>query len=173
LRHLGGAGEIDLARSRQCQLGVACEGVQDPDDQHLVGEEPAQEQIAPGFRIFRAFLAVQFAKHRVVAGEHPRENAKEGAHVASGIRHFEHLRLRMIAQDQGAQRAGIFPRHRYEEIEIDRNVAKPAHDLTPEIGIALDGIETRIMSPDEFTAFVEAETARWAPLAKSLAVRKE
>jgi tripartite-type tricarboxylate transporter receptor subunit TctC len=25
------------------------------------------------------------------------------------------------------------------------------------------------MSPQEFTAFVESETARWAPLAKSLA----
>jgi tripartite-type tricarboxylate transporter receptor subunit TctC len=28
------------------------------------------------------------------------------------------------------------------------------------------------MSPEEFTKFVEAETARWAPLAKSLAASK-
>jgi tripartite-type tricarboxylate transporter receptor subunit TctC len=35
--------------------------------------------------------------------------------------------------------------------------------------LALDAIESRLMSPDEFTRFVESETARWAPLAKSLA----
>jgi tripartite-type tricarboxylate transporter receptor subunit TctC len=35
--------------------------------------------------------------------------------------------------------------------------------------LAVDAIETRLMSPAEFTAFVESETARWAPLAKSLA----
>ncbi len=35
--------------------------------------------------------------------------------------------------------------------------------------LALDAIETKLMSPEEFTRFVEAETARWAPLAKSLA----
>jgi tripartite-type tricarboxylate transporter receptor subunit TctC len=35
--------------------------------------------------------------------------------------------------------------------------------------LALDAIETRLMSPDEFRKFVEAETARWVPLAKSLA----
>jgi tripartite-type tricarboxylate transporter receptor subunit TctC len=35
--------------------------------------------------------------------------------------------------------------------------------------LALDAIESRLMSPDEFTRFIEAETARWAPLAKSLA----
>jgi tripartite-type tricarboxylate transporter receptor subunit TctC len=35
--------------------------------------------------------------------------------------------------------------------------------------LALDAIESRLMSPEEFTKFVEAETARWAPLAKSLA----
>ena len=35
--------------------------------------------------------------------------------------------------------------------------------------LEFDGIETKPMSPQELTAFVEAETARWAPLAKSLA----
>jgi tripartite-type tricarboxylate transporter receptor subunit TctC len=35
--------------------------------------------------------------------------------------------------------------------------------------LALDAIETRLMSPEEFTAFIETETARWAPLARSLA----
>jgi tripartite-type tricarboxylate transporter receptor subunit TctC len=35
--------------------------------------------------------------------------------------------------------------------------------------LALDAIESRLMSPEEFTKFIEAETARWAPLAKALA----
>ena len=35
--------------------------------------------------------------------------------------------------------------------------------------LALDAIESRLMSPQEFTAFVVAETARWAPIAKELA----
>jgi tripartite-type tricarboxylate transporter receptor subunit TctC len=35
--------------------------------------------------------------------------------------------------------------------------------------LAVDAIETRLMLPQEFTQFVAAETARWAPLAKSLA----
>ncbi len=41
---------------------------------------------------------------------------------------------------------------------------------TPEVQkrLALDAIESRLMSPEEFTAFVESETARWAPLAKQL-----
>ena len=34
---------------------------------------------------------------------------------------------------------------------------------------AVDGIETRLMTPEECTSFIAAETARWAPLAKSLA----
>jgi tripartite-type tricarboxylate transporter receptor subunit TctC len=34
--------------------------------------------------------------------------------------------------------------------------------------LALDAIETKPMSPKEYTAFVQSETARWAPLAKSL-----
>ena len=35
--------------------------------------------------------------------------------------------------------------------------------------LALDAIESRIMSPEQFTKFIEDETARWAPIAKSLA----
>ena len=35
--------------------------------------------------------------------------------------------------------------------------------------LALDAIESRLMSPAEFTKFIEAETARWAPIAKQLA----
>jgi tripartite-type tricarboxylate transporter receptor subunit TctC len=35
--------------------------------------------------------------------------------------------------------------------------------------LALDAIESQLMSPEEFTKFVEAETARWAPIAKTLA----
>jgi tripartite-type tricarboxylate transporter receptor subunit TctC len=35
--------------------------------------------------------------------------------------------------------------------------------------LALDAIESRLMSPDEFTQYVVAETARWAPIAKQLA----
>jgi tripartite-type tricarboxylate transporter receptor subunit TctC len=34
--------------------------------------------------------------------------------------------------------------------------------------LALDAIETKLMSPEEFTKFAEAETTRWAPVAKSL-----
>jgi tripartite-type tricarboxylate transporter receptor subunit TctC len=41
---------------------------------------------------------------------------------------------------------------------------------SPEIArrLALDAIETRLMSPSEVTKFVEAETVRWVPVAKSL-----
>lgn len=35
--------------------------------------------------------------------------------------------------------------------------------------LAQDAIETRLMTPEQFTKFIEAETLRWAPLAKQLA----
>jgi tripartite-type tricarboxylate transporter receptor subunit TctC len=35
--------------------------------------------------------------------------------------------------------------------------------------LAVDAIETQLFSPEEVTKFIEAETERWAPLAKSLA----
>jgi tripartite-type tricarboxylate transporter receptor subunit TctC len=67
------------------------------------------------------------------------------------------------------------PAHLARDIvaQLNRETLKIMQLPEVEKRLALDGIETRIMSPDEFTAFVEAETARWAPLAKSLAVRKE
>jgi tripartite-type tricarboxylate transporter receptor subunit TctC len=34
--------------------------------------------------------------------------------------------------------------------------------------LALDAIETKLMSAEEYTKFVQAETTRWAPVAKSL-----
>lgn len=34
--------------------------------------------------------------------------------------------------------------------------------------MALEGIEIRLMTPEEFTAFVQSETARWAPIAKAI-----
>jgi tripartite-type tricarboxylate transporter receptor subunit TctC len=34
--------------------------------------------------------------------------------------------------------------------------------------LAQDGVEIRFLSPEEFTKFVQNETARWAPLAKSI-----
>ena len=39
--------------------------------------------------------------------------------------------------------------------------------------LALDAIESRLMSPQEFVKFIEAETARWAPLAKELAATQK
>jgi tripartite-type tricarboxylate transporter receptor subunit TctC len=34
--------------------------------------------------------------------------------------------------------------------------------------LAQDGIEFKPLSPEDFTKFVEAETARWAPVAKAI-----
>jgi len=34
--------------------------------------------------------------------------------------------------------------------------------------LAQDGVEIKYLSPEDFTRFVEAETARWAPLAKAI-----
>jgi tripartite-type tricarboxylate transporter receptor subunit TctC len=39
--------------------------------------------------------------------------------------------------------------------------------------LALDAIEVRLQSPEEFTKFVAAEIARWQPIAKQLAASKE
>jgi tripartite-type tricarboxylate transporter receptor subunit TctC len=52
---------------------------------------------------------------------------------------------------------------------ISRETLKAMQSPVIQKRLALDAIETRLMSPEEFTKFVEAETARWAPLAKSLA----
>jgi tripartite-type tricarboxylate transporter receptor subunit TctC len=34
--------------------------------------------------------------------------------------------------------------------------------------LAQDGIEFKPLSPEDFTKFVEAETVRWAPVAKAI-----
>ncbi|MEA2907546.1 MAG: hypothetical protein QOI12_4933 [Alphaproteobacteria bacterium] len=52
---------------------------------------------------------------------------------------------------------------------LSRETLKAMQSELVQKRLALDAIETRLMSPEEFTRFVESETARWAPLAKSLA----
>jgi tripartite-type tricarboxylate transporter receptor subunit TctC len=63
------------------------------------------------------------------------------------------------------------PRHLPPDIVQQLSRATVAAMQLPDVQkrLALDAIETRLMSPQEFTSFVETETARWAPLAKSLA----
>jgi tripartite-type tricarboxylate transporter receptor subunit TctC len=51
---------------------------------------------------------------------------------------------------------------------VSRETLKALQSPVIQQRLALDAIETKLMSPEEFTKFVEAETARWAPLAKSL-----
>jgi tripartite-type tricarboxylate transporter receptor subunit TctC len=51
---------------------------------------------------------------------------------------------------------------------VSRETLKAMQSPMIQQRLALDAIETKLMSPEEFTKFVEAETARWAPLAKSL-----
>jgi tripartite-type tricarboxylate transporter receptor subunit TctC len=53
--------------------------------------------------------------------------------------------------------------------QVNRETVKAMQ--TPEVQrrLAVDAIETQPMSPEELTHFIERETARWAPLAKSLA----
>ena len=53
--------------------------------------------------------------------------------------------------------------------ELSRETRKAMQSPELQQRLEFDGIETKPMSPQEFTAFVEAETTRWAPLAKSLA----
>jgi tripartite-type tricarboxylate transporter receptor subunit TctC len=53
--------------------------------------------------------------------------------------------------------------------ELNRETNKAMQTEIIQKRLALDAIETRIMSPEEFTKFIEQETARWAPIAKSLA----
>jgi tripartite-type tricarboxylate transporter receptor subunit TctC len=51
---------------------------------------------------------------------------------------------------------------------VSRETLKAMQSPVIQQRLALDAIETKLMSPEEFTKFVEAETTRWAPLAKSL-----
>ena len=52
---------------------------------------------------------------------------------------------------------------------VNRETVKALQLPDVQARLALDGIETKLMSPEEFTKFVADETTRWAPLAKSLA----
>ncbi len=52
--------------------------------------------------------------------------------------------------------------------ELSRETLEAMRSPELQQRLELDGIETKPMSPQEFTAFVEAETIRWAPLARSL-----
>ncbi len=53
--------------------------------------------------------------------------------------------------------------------QISRETLKAMQTPTVQKRLALDAIESRALSPEEFTKFIESETARWAPLAKQLA----
>lgn len=52
---------------------------------------------------------------------------------------------------------------------VSRETLKAMQSPEVQKRFALDAIETKLMSPAEFTKFVETETALWAPLAKQLA----
>jgi tripartite-type tricarboxylate transporter receptor subunit TctC len=51
---------------------------------------------------------------------------------------------------------------------VSRETLKAMQTKVIQDRLALDAIETKLMSPEEFTKFVQAETTRWAPVAKSL-----
>ena len=53
--------------------------------------------------------------------------------------------------------------------QVSRETLKAMQSPEVQRRLAVDAIESRSMSPEEFTRFIEAETVRWAPLAKSLA----
>ena len=53
--------------------------------------------------------------------------------------------------------------------QVSRETLKAMQSPEVQKRLAIDAIESRSMSPEEFTKFIEAETARWAPLAKQLA----
>ena len=51
---------------------------------------------------------------------------------------------------------------------VSRETLKAMQSDVIQKRLALDAIEIKLMSPEEFTKFAEAETARWGPVAKSL-----
>lgn len=51
---------------------------------------------------------------------------------------------------------------------VSRETLKALQTAEVQKRLEQDAIETKLMSPAEFTRFVEAETARWAPLAREL-----
>jgi len=53
--------------------------------------------------------------------------------------------------------------------QVNRETLKAMQLPEVQKRLAVDAIETHLFSPEEVTPFVEAETTRWAPLAKSLA----
>jgi tripartite-type tricarboxylate transporter receptor subunit TctC len=53
--------------------------------------------------------------------------------------------------------------------QVSRETLKAMQTPDVQKRLALDAIESRLMSPEEFTKFIESEITRWAPLAKSLA----
>lgn len=55
---------------------------------------------------------------------------------------------------------------------LNRETLKAMQAPQVQKALAIDAIETKMLSPEEFTKFVEAETARWAPLARQLAASK-
>ncbi len=56
--------------------------------------------------------------------------------------------------------------------QLNRETLKVMQSPEVQKQLALDAIETKLMSPEEFTKFVGAETVRWAPVAKQLAANK-
>jgi tripartite-type tricarboxylate transporter receptor subunit TctC len=53
--------------------------------------------------------------------------------------------------------------------QISRETLKAMQLPEVQKRLALDAIESRLMSPEDFTQYMVAETARWAPIAKQLA----
>jgi len=53
--------------------------------------------------------------------------------------------------------------------QVSRETLKAMQSPEVQKRLELDAIESRLMSPEEFTKFIESEIVRWAPLAKSLA----
>lgn len=51
---------------------------------------------------------------------------------------------------------------------VNRETLKAMQTKVIQDRLALDAIETKLMSAEEYTKFVQAETTRWAPVAKSL-----
>jgi tripartite-type tricarboxylate transporter receptor subunit TctC len=53
--------------------------------------------------------------------------------------------------------------------QVNRETVKAMQLPDVQKRLEMDAIETRLFSPEEFTKFIEAETVRWAPLAKEIA----
>jgi tripartite-type tricarboxylate transporter receptor subunit TctC len=57
--------------------------------------------------------------------------------------------------------------------QISRETLKAMQSPDVQKRLEMDAIETRPFSPEEFTKFIEAETALWAPLAKEIAATQK